>query len=176
MAVAKSVPERWRFSLDNEEISLRDLSWADAVQAAREIEQGDLAAQSAGECVQCEFNATHAAVLYMGPDGVILRPYLLDLPAAAQDLTPFFCGSCGIQVGPKAEYLARFFDRAAGFRLFEAVLYGLPLPDAIPEAQPDRPMLPSIGTLPQRPVEWRPLPHEECRHGEPGTAPDRGNG
>ncbi|HEY7312102.1 MAG TPA: hypothetical protein VH643_22245 [Gemmataceae bacterium] len=174
--MAKSVPERWRFSLDNEEISLRKVSWADAVKAARETEQGDLAAQSDGECVQCEFNATHAAVLYMGRDGVILRPYLPDRPPAAQDLTPFFCGGCGIQLGPQEEYLARFFDRETGFRLFEAVLCGPPLPDSMPESQPDQPLLPGFEPPPQRPLEWRPLPHDECRRSEPDTAPDHANG
>jgi hypothetical protein len=176
VTVAKSVPERWRFSLDSEEISIRELSWTGAVKAAREAEQGDLAAQSDGECVPCEFNATHAAVLYMGRDGVILRPYLPDRPAAAQDLTPSFCGGCGIQLGPKEEYLARFFDRETGFRLFEAVLCGPPLPDSVPESQPNQPMLPGFEPPPKRPVEWRPLPHEEGRHAESGTASDSANG
>src|SRR5260370_41861525 len=103
MTVARYVHERWRFSLDNEEMSLRELSWADALEAAHETRQGDLAAQSDGECVQCEFNATHAAVLYMGRDGVILRPYLPGRPEAAQDLSPFFCGGRGIPAGPPQE-------------------------------------------------------------------------
>lgn len=64
----------------------------------------------------------------MGTDGRILRPYLPGRSAEAQDLTPFFCGECGIQLGPKDEYLTRFFDRATGFRLFEGALQGPPLP------------------------------------------------
>ena len=142
-----SVPERWRFSLDNEKVSLQDMSWRDALEAARTTEAGNLAAQADGECVQCEFNPTHAAVLYMGRDERILRPYLPDKPAAAQDLTPFFCGGCGIRVGPKDQYLARFFDRETGFQLFNAVLCGPPLPGLLPEAQPDQTVLPGFERL-----------------------------
>jgi len=153
------IPDRWRFSLDNDEISRREMSWADALRIARQVDYGELAAQSDGECVQCEFNATHAAVLYMGRDEVILRPYLPERPAAAQDLTPFFCGGCGIQLGPKDEYLACFFDRETGFRLFEAVLRGTSLPAALPDLQVDQPMLLGFEPAP-RFIEWRPLPHE----------------
>ncbi len=95
MVVARPISERWSFGLDNEKISLRDISWSDALPAARETEQGVLAAQSDGECVQCEFNATHAAVLYMGRDEVIYWPYLPDRSAAEQDLTPFFAADAG---------------------------------------------------------------------------------
>lgn len=172
--MAMSVPERWRFSLDNEEVSLRDLSWHAALEAARTTEAGDLAAQADGECVQCEFNTTHAAVLYMGRDQVILRPYLPDKPAAAQDLTPFFCGGCGIQVGPKDEYLSRFFDRETGFQLFKAVLQGPSLPASLPEVPPHQPVLPGFEAAAERPLEWRPLPHEDGGHAEPSVAPDCG--
>jgi hypothetical protein len=68
--------------------------------------------------------------------------------------------------------LARFFDREVGFRLFEVVLCGPLLPDSMP----NQTMLPGFEPPPQKRVEWRPLPHEECRHAEPGTAPDHGNG
>jgi hypothetical protein len=171
--VSKSVPERWRFSLDNREISLRLLTWAEAIQTAREVEQGDLAAQADGECVQCEFNATHAAVLYAGRDGVILRPYLPDRTAAAQDLAPFFCGGCGVQLGSKDEYLTRFFDRETGFRLFKEVLCGPPLPDSMPELRPDQPTLPGVELSSHRAVEWRPLPHQAPGHTESGPSADR---
>jgi hypothetical protein len=60
--------------------------------------------------------------------------------------------------------------------LFEAVLRGPPLPHSMPESQPNQPLLPGFEPPPQGPVEWRPLPHEEHRHSEPDTAPDRANG
>ena len=100
-------------------------------------------------------------------DEVILRPYLPDRPAAAQDLTPFFCGGCGIQLGPKDEYLACFFDRETGFRLFEAVLCGPSLPVTLPESLDDQPMVPGFEPVAPSSIVWRPLPNAECGHAEP---------
>jgi hypothetical protein len=156
--VAKSALERWRFNLNSDEISLSELSWADAMRVAREIEQGDIVAKSNGECIQCEFNSTHAVVLYMGRDGVILCPYLPDWPTVIQDFAPFFCDGCGIRLGTNEGYLARFFDREMGFRLFEAVLCGPPLPDSMPATRPDQPLFPGFESPARRPLEWRPLP------------------
>lgn len=165
----QSIPDRWRFSLDTEDVSLRDLSWPEAIEAARATATGDLAAQSDGECVQLEFNASHAAVLYMGRDGVILRPYFPNRSAESQDLTPFFCGSCGIRVGAQDEYLARFFDREDGFRLFAEVLRGPSLPTELPKPEPRQPALSGFAEAAaklaaSRVLEWRPLPNEECQH------------
>jgi hypothetical protein len=178
------VPERWRFSFNDDEVSLRDLTWSQAVHLFREAGAGDLNGQSEGECVSLEFNATHAAVLYMGRDGVILRPYFPRRPAAAQDLGPFFCGffcgSCGIRLGDQDEFLARFLlSRAEGFRLFAAVLGGTSLPSALPDPHPGQPVLPGLEEAVAelaagRVLEWRPLPSGEARHDEQALAPERG--
>jgi hypothetical protein len=161
-----SVPERWRFSFDDEEVSLRNLSWSEAVRVFRDTEAGNLTGQADGECISLEFNATHAAVLYMGRDGVILRPYFPHRPPAAQDLGPFFCGGCGIRVGDQADYLARFLvSRGDGLRLFTAALVGPTLPLEIPNPDQGQPALPGFeemaaGLAAGRGLEWQPLPRE----------------
>jgi hypothetical protein len=175
----QAVPERWRFSFDNDAVSLYGLSWREAVQVFRDTEAGDLAAQSNGECISLEFNAAHAAVLYMGQDRIILRPYFVNEPAAAQDLGPFFCRCCGIQLGHGDEYLARFLlSRTEGMRLFAAVLAGPSLPAELPQPQPSGPWLPgfeeafavrAVG----RALEWRPLPSRENERAERGATADR---
>jgi hypothetical protein len=160
----QEVPERWRFSFDDDEVSLRDLTWPQAVQLFRDSEAGDLSGRSDGECVSLEFNPTHAAVLCMGREGAILRPYFPRRPASAQDLGPFFCGSCGIRLGDQEEYLARFLlSRADGFRLFAAVLVGLTLPGELPDPHPGQPVLPGFEEAAAelaagRALEWRRLP------------------
>lgn len=45
-----SVRERWRFSSDDEGVSLRELSWPVAVRVYREAEAGGLAGQADGAC------------------------------------------------------------------------------------------------------------------------------
>jgi hypothetical protein len=169
-----SVPERWRFSLDNEEVTLRGLSWPEAVRAFRDAQLGDLVGQADGECVSLEFNATDAAVLYMGRDGVILRPYFPHRQSAAQDLGPFFCGGCGIRVGDQAEYLSRFLlTREDGLRVFAAVLAGPPLPAELPDPQPGQPLFPGLESAASE-LEWRPLPSDEGKQAEPSSAADGG--
>jgi len=176
----QEVPERWRFSFDDEEVSLRDLTWRQAVQVFRDAESGDLAGQSDGECLSVEFNETHSAVLYMGRDGMILRPYFPRCPASAQDLGPFFCGCCGIRLGDQEEYLARFLlSRDDGLRLFAAVLAGSALPAELPDPQPGQPVLPGFEEAAAelaagRALEWRPLPSGEAKHGEPAASADGG--
>jgi hypothetical protein len=160
----QKVPERWRFSFDDDEVSRRDLTWPQAAQVFHDSESGALAGQSDGECVSLEFNATHAAVLYVGRDRVILRPYFPRSPAGAQDLGPFFCRSCGLRLGDQDEYLARFLlGRADGFRLFAAALAGPPLPVELPDPHPGQQVLPGFEEVAAelaagRALEWWPLP------------------
>ncbi len=160
---------QWRFSFDDEQTSLRNLSWSQAVQVFRDTTAGELTAQSDGNCVSVEFNANHAAVLYMGRDGVILRPYFPLRSAGTQDLAPFFCGGCGVRVGDRQEYLTRFLlTRADGFRLFTAVLVDAALPTKLPEAEPRQPLLPGLeemaGTAAiERMLVWQPLPSNEAK-------------
>jgi hypothetical protein len=151
-----NVPERWRFNFDNEDVSLRDLTYPDAVKVFRGAEAGELSGQAAGECVSLEFNRDHAAVLVIDQDGVISRPYFPSRSAEAQDLRPFFCGGCDIRVGDRAEYLSRFLSREDGFRLFVAVLSGLGLPSELPDTQTGQKAFPSFD-FPVSAVEWRPL-------------------
>ena len=170
-----TIPDRWRFRFDSEAASLRDLPWAEAMRVFSDSASGDLTAETEGECVSLEFNDAHAAVLYMGRDGVVLRPYFLDRPAANQALEPFFCGGCGIRVGDRDEYLARFVSREDGFRLFVAVLADTALPTELPVPSPGHPMLPSFeppATKPRvgRSLEWQPLPSGECNHAEQSQA------
>jgi hypothetical protein len=161
----QSILNRWRFGLDTEEVSLHDLSWQEAVDLARATSAGDLTAQSDGEFAKLEFNATHAAVLYMGRDGVILRPYFPNRSAADQNLSRFFCGGCGIRVGSQDEYLARFFDREHGFRLFAAVVGSPSLPTEMPDISLGQLVLPGFADVVAAAsvLEWRPLPPGEGR-------------
>ena len=62
-----NVPEEWRFSFDDEEVGLRDLSWPEAVRFFRSADARDLAAQADGQCVSLEFNTIHAAAQHKGP-------------------------------------------------------------------------------------------------------------
>ena len=142
---------RWRFNLESDEESFAGLSVHEAFECAAEIENGTLSALADGECVQCEFNATHASVLFMGRDRVILRPFFPARPAEAQDLAPFYCSCCGILEGPMDEYLARFFDRQDGLLLFRRVLMGPSLPRVWPETDAAE-----IHT--NTALEWIPLP------------------
>jgi hypothetical protein len=157
------VPGRWRFTFDDDERRLHDLAWPEAVQTFHNAKEGELAAESDGECVSLEFNTANAAMLYLTRDGRTLRPYFPRQPASAQDLEPFF-DDCGLRTGDQAAYLARFLlSRADGFGLFTAVLAGPPLPSALPDPQPDQPWLPGFEGeaaewTGQRILEWRPLP------------------
>lgn len=177
----QEVPERWRFSFDDDKASLRDLAWHQAVQVFWNADSGLLAGQADGECVSVEFNEAHAAVLYMGRDGAILRPYFPRCPANAQHLGPFFCGCCGIRVGNQEEYLARFLlSRADGLRLFATVLIGPSLPAELPDSHPGQPVLPGCEEVVaelavDRVLEWRPLPSGEAKHGERGAAAHSGD-
>jgi hypothetical protein len=158
------VPERWRFCFSDDEVSLPHLSWHQAVRLFRDAESGELTGQSDGECVSLEFDATHAAVLYMGQDAVILRPYFPRESVVAQDVGQFFCGSCGIRKGHQDEYLMRFLlNRVEGFALFRAVLAGSPLPTQLPDPEPSQPALPGFEELlADRVFEWRPLRSTEA--------------
>jgi hypothetical protein len=158
----QTIPYQWRFRYEDEEISLRDLSWSDVARVLQDAEAGNVSGQADGVCVSLEFDRDHAAVLYMGRDGVILRPYFPHLPPAVQDLGPFFCDGCGVRLGAHGEYLARFMSRADGFRLFAAVLAGPSLPSRLPDPHAGQPALPGlegvIETLAAgRVLEWRPL-------------------
>src|SRR5262249_13953487 len=138
-------PRRWRFRFDNEEVSLGGLSWPQVAEVFHETSAGEFEGQSQGEYVYLEFNATRAAVLYRGRDGVYLRPYFPRQPAADQDLGPFYCDGCGIRLGDPDEYLARFLlSREEGLCLFAAVLAGPPLPSELPDLHEGQPVLPGF--------------------------------
>jgi hypothetical protein len=96
-----------------------------------------------------EFNALHAAVMYMGPDKVILRPYLPGRSADSQDIAPYFCECCGVLLGPHDEYLSKFVARDRGFRLFAAVVQGPELPKTLPGALSEEDALIQWVTLPK---------------------------
>jgi hypothetical protein len=164
----QSVPERWQFRFDDDEVSLRDLSWPQAERVFFGATSGDLAGEADGECVSLEFNAIHAAVLYMGRDWVTLRPYFPHRPSAAQDLGPFFC-EVGLRRGPQDEYLRCFVGREDGFRLFKAVLIGPSLPSELPDPYPGQPFFPGFEEVAAelacgRRLEWRPLGSSKHKH------------
>jgi hypothetical protein len=160
----QDVTGRWRYCFHDDFVSLRDLSRPEAVEVFRDAEDGELAADVDGEGATLEFNAAHAAVIYMGRDRLLLRPYFPLRPAAAQDLGPFFCRSCGIRQGDRDEYLSRFLlTRTDGLRLFAAVLAGPPLPSELPDPHPGQRVLPGFEEAAaemaaRRALEWRPLP------------------
>lgn len=156
-----SISNRWRFSLDTENVSLKNLSWQEAEIAARTSTSGDLAAQTEDVCVSLEFNSTHAAVLYMGPDKIILRPYLPQRTPESQDLGPFFCKCCGVLLGPQEEYLARFLTRAEGFQLFLSILQNQSLPTSLPSAESEET---EFGLAADQILVWRPIPVGEGQH------------
>jgi hypothetical protein len=137
----------WRFRVDGEDISRKDLTLPEALEVAAGCEKGTVAAQRTGHCVQLEFNNTHAAVLYMGADKVILRPYIPSRSHQSQDVTPFFCNGCGILIGSLDEYLTRFFNRDAGIRLFVSVVSNVELPAHFPGTPAE----------PESEIQWIPL-------------------
>jgi hypothetical protein len=153
------IPDRWRFSLDTEEESFRELTWTEAVRMVRTTQAGHLDAQASGECVIFEFNTTHAAMLYMGRDGMILQPYFPHRPESAQEFTPSICSGCGVGIGSQDDYLSGYFRREDGLRLLAAVLRGPTLPRELPDPHPDRPLLPGFEEMSVgRELEWRALP------------------
>jgi hypothetical protein len=170
------VSEPWRFSFHDEEVSLRDLSWPQAIQVYHDADAGHLAGQLDGRCISLEFRANHAAVFYMGPDGVVLRPYFPRRSAVAQDVEPFFCGSCGVLLGDREEFLARFLmSRADGFRLFVAALASPVPPSELPDPCAGQPILPGLTEAVAelaagRILEWRPLPAGKPHDLDPDAA------
>ena len=119
---------QWRFRVDNEDVGLCDLTLSEALDAASRCDEGTVAGERGSECVQLEFNCSHAAVLYMGPNKKILRPYFPNRTDESQDISPYFCKCCGIQVGPQDEYLSKFFSRDRGVQLLTAVIEAPELP------------------------------------------------
>lgn len=167
----RDVPGCWRFTFDDGNVTLRDLDWPGAERAFRDFARGDLYGEAGDEHVSIEFNADHAAVLYLRSGEATLRPYFPHRSAESQDLSPFFCDCCGIRLGDADEYLSRFLGRQDGFRLFEALLHGPGLPDRLPSPQEGLPMLPGfeegdgeVGRSMERLLEWRPLPNEDDGH------------
>jgi hypothetical protein len=164
------IPAKWRLSFDNSEISGRDLSWADSLQLFSSSDSGELSAQAEGKCVSLEFNSQHAAVLYLGNDGVILRPYFSSRSYAEQDVSEFFCKCCGVQLGDIDEYLSRFLlSRSQGMELFKTVLATSSLPRQLPDTETGQSQLPGFDEFvkersSERELEWRPLPPGELSH------------
>ncbi|OJW07114.1 MAG: hypothetical protein BGO49_28095 [Planctomycetales bacterium 71-10] len=167
----REVPACWRFHFDGDTATLRDLDWPEVVRAFRDFARGDLSAEAGDEHVSFQFNAEHAAVLYMRSGAAVLRPYFPDRSAESQDLSPFFCDCCGVQLGDPDEYLSRFLDRQDGFRLFEALLHGPGLPDRLPIPHDGHPRLPGFDEGDaedersiERSLEWRPMPKADDGH------------
>lgn len=166
----RGVPESWRFHFAGDTVTLRDLDWPGAVRAFRDFARGDLYAEAGDEQVSLEFNAEHAAVLYMRAGEAVLRPYFPHRSAESQDLSPFFCDCCGVQIGDPDEYLSRFLGRQDGFRLFEALLHGPGLPDRLPLPRGGHPRLPGFeeddgdGRSIERHLEWKPIPKGDDDH------------
>jgi hypothetical protein len=146
---------KWRFRVDNETVGLRNLTLSEALDAASRCEEGTVAGERGGACVQLEFDSSHAAVLYMGPDKQILRPYFPNRPAESQDISPYFCKCCGVQLGPKDEYLSKFFSRDHGVELFVAIVKGPELPK----------LFPGMPAGEDAAVQWIPLPTPSGDHG-----------
>jgi len=152
---APSDDGQWRFRADNDDVDLRDLTLSEVLAVASQWEEGAVAAERGGECVQLEFNSSHAAVLYMGPDKTILRPFFPGRSAESQDISPYFCRCCGIHLGPQDEYLSKFVSRDRGVQLFVAVIESSELPTVLPGVP--------IGA--DSAVRWTPLPAPSGDHG-----------
>jgi hypothetical protein len=145
--------------LDLDDISLVPVSEDEALRLAMEAERGtlDLTGER-GDCVEVQFDAVHALVLYMGTDRKILRPHLPNRKETGQGIEEFFCECCGVQLGDRAEMLTRCTSREEGFRLCREILRGR-LPDAIPVSSPDQSFLPGMNELAHaeaagRVVQW----------------------
>src|SRR4051794_33404150 len=108
------VSEQWRFSLQLPDASLKPPTLAHALRWSQDENSGTISAQGTqGDCADLEFNATHAAVWYMGSDKIIRRAYFPNRPAADQDISGFYCNCCGILLCSftDKEYLSRFMRR-----------------------------------------------------------------
>lgn len=168
MGVATS--SRWTLSLHLEDVSLKPSSEEEALRLARAAEGGTLsAAGEGGDCVEMQFDAAHALVLYMAAAGPILRPHFPNRKDSGQGVEEFFCECCGVQLGDRAELLGRCTSREEGFRLCRDIVRGQ-LPETVPEANPEQPRLPGMGEFAEdeakwRRIEWLPL---QARRKSPG--------
>jgi hypothetical protein len=117
-------------------------------------EQGSLGGNGeSGDCVELQFDSSHALVLYMRADWTILRPHLPNRRRTGEGVEDFFCECCGVQLGDRVAMLSQCVSREEGFRLCREILNGR-LPDAIP-VRSDQPSIPGFEEgAAERLVNW----------------------
>ena len=175
--MSAATSSRWTVTLDLEHETLKLSSEDEALRIARAAETGTLSAPGEfGDCIEVQFDAAHAMVLYMAAGGPILRPHFPNRKETGHGVEEFFCECCGVQLGPRAEMLRCCMGREEAFRLCREIFRGL-LPDAIPEASEPPPWLPGMGEFAKaeeeaRTVQWVPLQRRRKTHnvGERGAS------
>jgi hypothetical protein len=170
---------RWPVvTLDLEDVSLKPSGVDEAMRLAGEAQSGTLAATGeAGDCVEMQFDQSHALVLYMATDQRILRPHFPHRQETGEGVEAFFCECCGVQLGDKAEAFRKCMARGEAMRLCREILRGR-LPGAIPEPGPKQPFLPGMESRAVEEaewglVEWRPLKPRRSGSAEQAASADR---
>ncbi len=175
-----SLSSQWTLSLDLDDASIPDVPFADAIRIAGDAESGTVSAVGeAGDCLELEFDDSHALVWYMTAEKILLRPHCLNRPEGEQRIEEFFCHCCGVRLGPQEAYMSCGIGREEGFRLFRSVLESGVLPDTIPERQPAQEWLPGMTLLKEREalgraLEWRRCEPQGREHSEPEASGDGG--
>jgi hypothetical protein len=149
-----STSSRWTFTLELEDASLKPSTESQALRLARQAQGGTLGATGdLGDCLDMQFDSTHALVLFMAASGPILRPHFPNRKETGARVEEFFCACCGVQLGKKTEMLRCCLSREEGFRVCRAIFHGQ-LPDAIPEENPKQPRFPGVPQATGCEIEW----------------------
>src|SRR5262245_40167827 len=93
---------RWTFALELPGAGLTPSGEDEPLRLTRAAESGTLSATGENEdCVEVQFDALHAMVLYMTAEGTILRPHFPNRLQTGQGIEEFFCACCGVQLGDR---------------------------------------------------------------------------
>jgi len=146
-------------SLELQDASLKPSTVIEALCLAREASGGELAATGdGGDCVEVQYEAGYAVVLYMTSNGTILRPRFPGRIVNGDGVEDFFCHCCGVQLGYRGELVRCSARQEESFRLWCAILEGQ-LPESLPEPHPEQPYLPNMESFiaeqaKTRRIEW----------------------
>jgi hypothetical protein len=116
MGIATS--SHWTFTLEFEDASFKLASQTQAMRLACEAASGTLSATGdRGDCVEMQYDALHALVLYMPASRPILRPHFPNRVNSGACIEEFFCACCGVQLGNKTEMLRYCPSREEGIHV-----------------------------------------------------------
>jgi hypothetical protein len=116
---------KWNIDLEDEETSFGPSASEDALASARQMPRGTLnATGDGGDCLQMQFNESHAMVLYMTHEGVLLRPHFPNRSLTGAGIEEYYCECCGVQLGDIDQLAAQCMNREEGISLCDRILHG----------------------------------------------------